>query len=205
MLSQLVSPSVLHFIHAYGYLAVGLGIGIESIGIPVPGESILVAAAIYAGSGHLSILWVIIWCAVGAIIGDNIGYLIGKYGGLKLVTKYGRYIRIYPKHLEHAEKYFKKHGGKTVFFGRFIAFLRIWAAFLAGVNKMEWQTFLFYNAAGGIFWTLFYGLLGYTLGKNLPLLSSVLHTVGFIGLFIFAVIFVAVFMAWKRILRSIES
>lgn len=202
MLSQLASPEVISLINHYGYFAVALGIGIESIGIPFPGETILIAASVYAGTGHLSIFWVIAACSAGAIIGDNIGYLIRKHGGYRLLMRFGAYFHISPKHLEYAEKYFKKHGGKTVFFGRFITLLRTWAAVLAGTHKMKWQTFLFYNAAGGITWTICYGLLGYLLGKNLPLLTTVLHTIGILGLFIFAGIVVAIIITWRKILRQ---
>lgn len=205
MSTQLASPEILNIICTYGYLAVALGIGIESTGIPFPGEIILVTGAIYAGAGHLSILWVIIASSIGAIIGDNLGYTIGRYGGYRLLKRFGKYIHIYPQHLEYAEKYFKKHGGKTVFFGRFVSILRTWAAFLAGTHKMKWKTFLAYNAAGGIVWSITFGILGYFLGKNLSLLSTILHGIGIFGIFAIVSIILAVFIAWRKILRNIEN
>src|SRR5258708_1126884 len=105
MSAQLGSPELINLIKTYGYMAVAAGIGIESIGIPFPGETIVVAAGIYAGAGHLSVVWVIVSASIGAITGDNIGYTIGKHGGHILLKRFGKYIHIYPQHLEHAESY----------------------------------------------------------------------------------------------------
>jgi membrane protein DedA with SNARE-associated domain len=139
---------------------------IESAGIPFPGETMLLLASFYAAIDHQLQLPIIIACAaLGAIIGDNIGYYVGRTGGKALVNRYGRYLFIKPHHLERAEKFFSKHGDKTVFFGRFIAVLRTWSAFLAGVNQMPWRTFLIYNAAGGILWAIIFGSLGYFAGR----------------------------------------
>jgi membrane protein DedA with SNARE-associated domain len=150
----------------FGYLAVALFIMIESSGIPFPGETMLLLASFYAANDqHLQIPLVIICAALGAIIGDNIGYYVGHTWGKAVVERYGRYLFIKPAHLERAEKFFAKHGDKTVFFGRFVAVLRAWAAFLAGVNQMKWSTFLIYNAAGGILWATCFGLLGYFAGR----------------------------------------
>ncbi len=187
-----ISPDITQLIDTFGYLIVASGIGIESIGIPFPGETILIAASVYAGAGHLSIFWVIVSAASGAIIGDNVGYTLGRYEGRRLLTKFGKYFKIYPRHLKYAERYFKRFGDKTVFFGRFIAILRIWAAALAGVNKMKWKTFLLYNALGGITWATFYGIIGYYLGENLPLLFSVLRSINKIGICLFGLVIVTV-------------
>ena len=146
----------------YGYLAVFVFVGVESIGIPVPGETMLVTAAIY----------VIVASAAGAIVGDNIGYLIGRTGGYRLVKRYGRYIRLEEDRLRLGQYLFDKHGSKVVFFGRFISVLRIFAAFLAGVNHMHWRRFLFFNAAGGIIWSTLYGVAAYLLGQQLLRLSG---------------------------------
>ena len=157
----------------YGYLAVFVFVGVESIGIPVPGETMLVTAAIYAGTtGRLSIFWVIVASAAGAIVGDNIGYLIGRTGGYRLLKRYGRYIRLEEDRLRLGQYLFHKHGPKVVFFGRFISVLRIFAAFLAGVNHMHWRRFLFFNAAGGIIWSTLYGVAAYLLGQQLLRLSG---------------------------------
>src|SRR2546429_798706 len=157
----------------YGYLAVFVFVGVESIGIPVPGETMLVTAAIYAGTtGRLSIFWVVVASAAGAIVGDNIGYVIGRTGGYRLVKRYGRYIRLEENRLRLGQYLFQKHGPKVVFFGRFISVLRIFAAFLAGVNRMHWRQFLIFNAAGGIVWATIYGTAAYLLGQQLLRLSG---------------------------------
>jgi len=157
----------------YGYLAVFFFVGIESIGIPVPGETMLVTAAIYAGTtGKLSIFWVIVASSAGAIVGDNIGYVIGRTGGYRLLKRYGRYIRLEANRLRLGQYLFHKHGPKVVFFGRFVSVLRIFAAFLAGVNRMHWRRFLIFNAAGGIIWSTIYGVAAYLLGQQLLRLSG---------------------------------
>jgi membrane protein DedA with SNARE-associated domain len=146
-----------------GYIAVVLFIMIESSGIPFPGETMLLFASFTAGlpGSHLAIPWVIVAAAAGAIIGDNLGYLAGRYGGRPFALRFGKYFFIKEHHLIAAEQFFVRHGDKTVFFGRFVAVLRAWAAFLAGVNKMHWPKFLAYNAAGGICWAALMGLLAF--------------------------------------------
>ena len=149
-----------------GYPAVALFVAIESTGIPFPGETMLLLASFYAAiDNHLQLPIVIACAALGAILGDNLGFYVGRTGGKAFVHRYGRYIFLKPERMKRAEQFFAKHGDKTVFFGRFIAVLRAWAAFLAGVNQMRWRTFLIYNAAGGILWAIIYGLLGYFAGR----------------------------------------
>ena len=157
-----------NFLAAYGYWAVLAFVAIESTGIPFPGETMLIFASIYAGTTHrLSIILVIAAAAAGAILGDNIGFWVGREGGYRLLRRYGRYIRLEERRLKLGQYLFRKHGGKVVFFGRFIAVLRAWAAFLAGVNRMHWPDFLLFNAAGGITWATLYGLGSYYLGNNI--------------------------------------
>lgn len=183
----------------WGYPIVGLFVGIESTGIPFPGETMLLAAAVYAGTGHLQIEWVIVAAAFGAIMGDNLGFLAGHFGGRPLVERYGRYIRIKPEHLDRATEFFRRYGDRTVFFGRFVAVLRAWAAFLAGVNRMPWHKFFVFNAAGGILWATIYGLLGYALGNNLPLLHRITAILGIGGVAVAAlVVIVALAFYWRR-------
>ena len=188
----------------FGYAAVALFIMIESSGIPFPGETMLLLASFYAAvSYQLQIPLVIACAAFGAIIGDNIGYAIGRSGGRAFVLRYGKYVFIKPEHLALAEAYFAKHGNKTVFFGRFVALLRAWAAFLAGVNHMHWRTFLFYNAVGGILWATIYGTIGYTAGRffhdNFAQVERLATTLGWIGtgLIVLAVL-VALFILRMR-------
>jgi membrane protein DedA with SNARE-associated domain len=173
-------------------------VAIESSGIPFPGETMLVTAAVYAGSGHLSIAGVIVAGALGAIIGDNLGYTAGRYAGRSLLLRYGRYVRLKEHHLDYAERFFQKHGDKTVFLGRFVAILRAWTAFLAGTNRMRWPKFLLFNAAGGITWAIVYGMLGYTLGNNLPLLRRVISVLGVVGVALVVLIGGIAFVLWKR-------
>lgn len=154
-----------HLLDTYGYWAVLVFVMIESTGIPFPGETMLLTAAIYAGhSGNLFIGYVIAAAAAGAIIGDNIGFWVGREGGFRLIRRYGKYIRLDEKKIKVGQYLFLKHGGKVVFFGRFVAVLRAWAAFLAGVNRMRWPQFLLANASGAIVWATGYGMLGWALG-----------------------------------------
>lgn len=156
-----------HLLATYGYWIVLLFVAIESIGIPFPGETMLLAAAIYAGTTHhLQIPLVIAAAAAGAILGDNIGFWVGREGGYRLLRRFGHYIRLDERKLKLGQYLFMRHGGKVVFFGRFVAVLRAWAAFLAGTNRMPWSRFLFFNAAGGILWATIFGLGGYILGDN---------------------------------------
>ncbi|GER90914.1 hypothetical protein KDW_50760 [Dictyobacter vulcani] len=137
-------------LHVIGYPAIALFIMIECVGIPIPGETMLLLASFYAATDPALQLPIVIACAAfGAIMGDNIGYYIGRTGGRAVVARFGRYFFIKMEHLEIAERFFARHGAKTVFFGRFISLLRIFSAFLAGVNRMHWRTFMLYNGLGG--------------------------------------------------------
>ena len=196
---QIIGSNLDSLLATYGYLAVFFFVGIESIGIPVPGETMLVTAAVYAGTtGRLSIFWVIVASSAGAIIGDNIGYVIGRTGGYRLLKRYGRYIRLEENRLRLGQYLFHKHGSKVVFFGRFISVLRIFAAFLAGVNHMHWRRFLIFNAAGGIIWSTIYGTAAYLLGQQLLRLSGPVDLV-------LAIVGVAVIIAVIVFLRRNEA
>src|SRR5438477_2310659 len=130
----------------HGYWVVGLIVGLESLGLPLPGETILVLATIYAATDpNLNVWLVIVAAAVGSIIGDNIGYWLGKTYGYALLLRYGRHIGMSDARIKVGQYLFLRHGGKVVFFGRFVALLRILAAVLAGVNRMPWRGFLFAN------------------------------------------------------------
>lgn len=156
-----------HLLATYGYWVVLLAVAIESMGIPLPGETVLLTAAVYAGaSGHISIALVIAAAAAGAILGDNLGYLIGRTVGEHILDRYARRSRAGARTLLVGRYLFQRHGGKAVFFGRFVAVLRIFAALLAGATGMLWQRFAFYNAAGGVLWATVMGLLGYILGAS---------------------------------------
>src|SRR5947209_847254 len=181
----------------YGYLVVGVSVAIESSGIPFPGETVLVTAAVYAGTGHIAIAWVIVAAAAGAIIGDNLGYTAGRYGGRPLVERYGRYVHLRPEALGRAEQFFNRYGDRTVFFGRFVAVLRAWVAFLAGTNRMPWTRFLLFNAAGGIVWATGFGVLGFELGHNLPLLHTIERVIGIGGVAAAVVAVVVLYLVYR--------
>ena len=154
-------------ITTYGYWAVGIAIFLESMGVPAPGETALIVASIYAATtGHLQIEWVIAASATGAILGDNVGYFIGRRLGHPLLQRYGRRFGMNERRLRLGRYLFLRHGGKVVFFGRFTAILRALAALLAGANAMPWGRFTFYNAAGGIIWATLYGYGAFTLGHQ---------------------------------------
>jgi membrane protein DedA with SNARE-associated domain len=170
---HLATSELTHFLTAYGYWAVVFFVAMESMGIPFPGETMLLVAAIYAGTTHrLSLPLVIIAAASGAILGDNIGYWVGREGGYRLLRRYGHYLRLDERKVKLGQYLFRTHGGKVVFFGRFIAVLRALAAFLAGMNRMPWRPFLLFNALGGIIWATLYGLGGYFLGDNIHRLAG---------------------------------
>lgn len=195
-------------LHTVGYPAVVLFVMIESSGIPFPGETMLLLASFYAAIDHqLNIALIIACAALGAIIGDNIGFYVGRTGGKAFVERYGRYLFLKPRHLERAEKFFAKYGDKTVFFGRFVAILRAWAAFLAGVNQMRWRTFLIYNAAGGILWATIFGLLGYYAGRvfhdNFASVEHLASTISWIaGGVIVVVVLIIVLVVYLRRRRT---
>ena len=169
MLALLKLPSHL------GYLVLFALVGAESTGVPVPGETALIAAGVLAGDGQLQIWLVIVVAAVAAILGDNAGYAIGRTGGRRLLERPGFLERYRHEVLDRGEPFFARHGPKAVFLGRWTAGLRIAAAWLAGVNRMRWRTFLFWNALGGIAWATSVGLAAYFAGPAAE------HAVKYVG------------------------
>ena len=162
-----------HLVATYGYGAVFVLVAAESLGVPLPGETALVAAATYAGATHRLSVWVIFAiAAAAAIIGDTAGYWIGDKGGYRLLYKYGRYVRLDEPKIKVAHYLFDRRGGVVVFFGRFVAVLRTYAAFLAGTTKMRYRRFLAYNASGGIVWAAVYTFVAYHAGSLLTRVST---------------------------------
>jgi len=180
---------------SYGYLVVFLLVMAESIGVPVPGETALIGAALYAGStGKLAIEWIVLVAIAAAIVGDNIGFTIGRYGGAKLLLRYGEKIHLHERRLKVGIWLFRRHGGKVVFWGRFVSILRTYAAFLAGANGMDWPRFLAFNAAGGAVWATLYGVAYYEFGSTLQSLSRTLDiTIGVAGTLV-----LLAFVVWTK-------
>lgn len=176
-----------------GYLALALLVGVESMGIPVPGETALIAAGLLAHDGHLEIVAVIGVAAAAAILGDNAGYLIGRHGGRRLLES--------PGFLEHhrlriiaiGEPFFERHGPKAVFLGRWVAGLRIASAWLAGITHMRWRIFFFWNMLGGIAWATSIGLAAYLLGP----VAKRIFEVGGIAAVAVVVLLIAAYAGWR--------
>jgi membrane protein DedA with SNARE-associated domain len=189
-----LSPTWMHeLIAAYGLWVLFFVVMLESMGVPVPGETALVTTALYAGSTHrIDIVSVVLVAAAGAMIGDNIGYLIGRSIGVRLLVRYGRYIRLDETRLKVGQYLFLRHGGKIVFFGRFVAFLRAFAAVLAGANRMPWPYFLLMNGLGGICWASLFGAGAYLFGEQIKRVAGpagLLLLVAAIGLALAGIVF----------------
>jgi len=191
-----VHGSIIRLVESYGYAVVFLFVAIESLGIPLPGETVLVTAGALAALGHLSIWWVIATAAIGGIVGDAAGYWIGRLGGLALLKRYGSVIGFNDKKLARVHTFFEKHGPKTVFLGRFIALLRTWAALLAGTAEMRYGVFTFYNVLGGITWAALFGTLGYLFGQSLPLLEQYIGQASLAAVLLVALV-VALAIGWR--------
>ncbi len=180
-------------IHTYGLWVLFAAVMLESMGIPVPGETAVVTAAIYAGSTrHMSVTSVVLVAATAAIIGDNIGYLIGRSIGIRLLARYGKYVRLNEPRLKVGQYLFLEHGGKIVFFGRFVALLRTYAALLAGANRMNWPHFLIMNALGGVCWAVMFGGGAYLFGEQVKRVAgpiSMLLLIAAIGLIVVGILF----------------
>ncbi|MFZ0119055.1 MAG: DedA family protein [Pseudonocardiaceae bacterium] len=151
----------------YGYLAVGGLIMLEDFGVPVPGEIVLIADAVYAGAGRLNIIVVALIAVAAAVFGDNIGYAIDRFGGRRLVERFGRYLLITPQRLDTAEQFFSRHGGKVVTIARFIEGLRQANGIIAGTTGMRWRRFLAFNVLGAALWVGIWGSLGGLAGAHL--------------------------------------
>ena len=154
-------------LNQWGYLAVGALVMLEDFGIPVPGETVLIAAAVYAGAGQLNIFVVIAVAIVAAVVGDSIGYVIGRFGGRRLVLRYGKYVFITPERLDKAEGFFRRHGGKIVTIARFVEGLRQANGIIAGITEMRWIRFFAFNLLGAVLWVCTWAGLGYLAGSHI--------------------------------------
>lgn len=183
--------ALVHIPAHLGYLALALLVGAESTGVPLPGETALIAAALLSRDGDLHIELVIAVAASAAIVGDNLGYLLGRRFGRRLMTRPGRFGRHRRQALDSGQAFFDRHGAKAVFLGRFVAALRIWAAWIAGMTHMPWRKFLFYNALGGVVWAGGVGLAAYLLGEvagkvveRAGVVAAVVAAIGAVGAFL---------------------
>ena len=166
----------------YGYLVVFAGVFLENAGLPVPGETALLAGAALAKFGRLSLFWVIVTAICAAILGDNLGFLIGRKAGRGLAERHGWKIGLTRARLAQFDRFFDRHGAKTVFIARFVTGLRVFCAFLAGSSGLEWRTFLLYNAMGAIVWSITIAAAGYLLAYSWDTLEKWIGRTGLIAL-----------------------
>jgi membrane protein DedA with SNARE-associated domain len=187
------------FVHHYGLVALFLIVMLESGGVPLPGETALVAAGVFASRGQLDIVAVVAVAATAAIVGDNLGYWIGRTGGRTVLARWN----VTASTLPWAEGFFRRHGPKTIFLARFFSVLRVTAAWMAGVSRMQWWTFFLWNAAGGICWAALVGLIAYFLGQAAADAISHYGLIGGVALVVLAAIALLAFHFWRR--RLVEE
>lgn len=188
----------------YGLVLLFLVVAGESMGIPLPGETAIIAAALLAAPPHehFSIVWVIVVAASAAIVGDNVGYWIGRVGGRRLIERWSITRRYAERVLPPAERFFERHGGKAVFLGRFVSVLRVTAAWLAGITHMHWWKFFLWNAAGGIIWATAVGVVAYELGQAA---ADAINRYGLYAAGVVVVVLVAGWVVLHFVKRSIEE
>jgi len=189
---------VTHFIEHYGLFFLFAIVCLESAGLWLPGETALIAAAVYASKGSLSITGVIVVAAAGAIIGDNIGYWIGREGGRRLLARYALLQRFSERVLPAGERFFARHGGKAVFLARFFGGVRVTGAWMAGITRMRWWRFLGWNAAGGIVWAVAVGLIAFFAGKAAADALARYGIYAAIGGAVAFVLLIAALHVWRR-------
>jgi membrane protein DedA with SNARE-associated domain len=175
----------------YGYLAVGGFITLEDFGVPVPGETILIAAAVYAGTGRLNIVAVGLIAILGAVVGDNIGYAVGFFGGRALVLRFGKYLGLTSERLDKAEGFFRRYGGAVVTGARFIEGLRQANGIVAGTIRMPWPRFLLFNMLGAVLWVGLWALVGYLAGDHITAIYNTVSRYSLYLLIALAVVVVA--------------
>jgi membrane protein DedA with SNARE-associated domain len=193
---------IIDLFERFGYEVIFVGVLLENAGLPVPGETVLLAGAVLARFGQLSLGWVVATAILAATIGDNIGFLIGRRGGRMLAERHGGKVGLTPPRLRQFDRFFLCHGAKTVFIARFVTGLRVFGAVLAGASGLPWSRFLFYNATGAIAWATTVGLAGYLLGYSWQTLETWIGRSGVLALFIVGA---AAAIAWVRMRRRYES
>jgi membrane protein DedA with SNARE-associated domain len=185
---------MLSLIERYGYLIVFLGVMLEGVGIPLPGETVLIAAGALAHRGSLTLWETMAFGGLGAVMGGQVGYCVGRFGGRPFVLRWGRYAFITPERLGRAERFFERHGGKAVFLARFITGLRVFGALVAGMSRMSWGKFTLYSVLGGVVWAMAAVTLGYFLWASVGLVE---HWIGRISLLLAAALVIVVVLRWS--------
>ncbi len=215
-LRELISlTTIINLFTSYGYIIVFFGVMLENAGIPVPGETIVLAAGFFAAQKHFSVPSVILIATIGAIIGDNLGYLAGTRLGRPFALRYGKYFFLTPPRIKASEDFFARHGDKTILIARFVSGLRVFAAFFAGMSHMRWRKFLFYNSAGAVLWATTMTLIGYFFGHAWNLIEHWIKRAGMFFLVIIVLWFAVEMLrkwqqeatddsAWARRLPAIE-
>ena len=193
-----ILDELLKYFSQYGYWVVFFGVMLENAGLPIPGETILLAAGFFAFQGHFHVPTVMVVAAIGAMIGDNAGYLVGRKLGRATLERYGRKIWLTPELLSRFDRFFERNGNRTIFFARFITGLRVFAALLAGAAKMPWKAFLFYNSTGAVLWAVVITLAGYFFGKSWDVLARVVGGVGAIALIVIIVVIGGLMLRRRR-------
>jgi len=188
-------------VDAIGYPAAGLGILIESSGVPFPGETLLLAAAAWAAARNHSIVLVILFGFLGATAGGDLGYYLGYRGGRPFVERFGSVFRIKPEHIASSELFFSRYGDRAILAGRFILGLRTWGSMLAGMAHMPFWRFQLFSALGGLAWATVVGAAGYFLGSNLGLIETIIRALGIGGLAIVVTLVVVALLARRRASR----
>jgi membrane protein DedA with SNARE-associated domain len=183
------------FVDVIGYPATGLGVLVESIGVPFPGEALLFLASAWAGTQHHSLVLVVLLTFIASTVGADAGYMLGFKGGRPFVERFGTVFHIRPDHIARSELFFARHGDRAILAGRFVLGMRTWGSMLAGMSRMPFWRFQLFSALGGLAWTLVIGGAGYLVGSNLALVQAIVRGIGLGGLIVLAMIGVILVVA----------
>ena len=189
-----ILQTLLDLFAQYGYWVVFFGVMLENAGLPIPGETILLAAGFASALGLFHLPLVMLIAATGAVIGDNIGYWVGRYYGRRFFDRFGKFLFLTPARLARMDAFFARHGSKTIFVARFITGLRVFAALFAGASKMRWRTFFLYNVAGAILWAIVIATVGRLFGDSWPILE---RWIGRSGVIMLVAVIVIIVIGWR--------